>query len=71
MTKINAIYKCKICGNIVEMVHTGAGELVCCGQPMEIQEEKNQTYSCCVKNGERLFGKSGKCYPPYGGKSLY
>jgi len=42
MTKINAIYKCKICGNIVEMVHTGAGELVCCGQPMEIQEEKNQ-----------------------------
>ena len=42
MTKINAIYKCKICGNIVEMVHTGEGELVCCRQPMEIQEEKNQ-----------------------------
>ena len=39
MTKLNQIYKCNICGNIVEMVHTGAGELVCCGQPMELQKE--------------------------------
>jgi superoxide reductase len=23
-----------VCGNIVEVVHSGAGELVCCGQPM-------------------------------------
>ena len=37
MTKINEIYKCKICGNMVEVVHAGAGELVCCGQPMEKQ----------------------------------
>ncbi len=37
MTKINEIYKCKICGNIVEVVHTGNGEMVCCGQPMELQ----------------------------------
>ena len=29
------IYKCGACGNIVEVVHGGAGELVCCGQPME------------------------------------
>jgi len=29
------IYKCTICGNIVEVLHGGAGELVCCGQPME------------------------------------
>jgi superoxide reductase len=28
------IYKCEICGNMVEVVHTGAGELVCCGQSM-------------------------------------
>ena len=28
------IYKCQICGNIVEVVHSGAGELVCCGQAM-------------------------------------
>ncbi len=29
------IYKCSVCGNIVEVLHGGAGELVCCGQPME------------------------------------
>ena len=28
------IYKCEICGNIVEVVHGGKGELVCCGKPM-------------------------------------
>ena len=37
MTKINEIYKCSVCGNMVEMVHAGAGELVCCGQPMKLQ----------------------------------
>lgn len=29
------IYKCEICGNIVELLHEGKGELVCCGQPMK------------------------------------
>jgi len=29
------IYKCTICGNIVEVLHGAAGELVCCGEPME------------------------------------
>lgn len=37
MTKLQEIYKCAICGNIVEVVHAGGGELVCCGQPMELQ----------------------------------
>lgn len=40
MTQLNQIYKCNICGNIVEIVHTGQGELVCCGQPMQLLEEK-------------------------------
>ena len=35
MTELLQIYKCEVCGNMVEMVHTGAGELVCCGQPMK------------------------------------
>ena len=30
------IYKCELCGNIVEVVHGGEGELVCCGQPMKL-----------------------------------
>ena len=38
MTKKNKIYKCEICGNIVEVVHTGVGELVCCGKPMVLKE---------------------------------
>ena len=29
------IYKCSICGNIIEVLHGAAGELVCCGKPME------------------------------------
>ncbi|MDD5071673.1 MAG: desulfoferrodoxin [Patescibacteria group bacterium] len=37
MTKLNEVYKCNVCGNIVEMVHTGVGQLVCCGQPMVLQ----------------------------------
>lgn len=37
MTKLNEIYKCNVCGNIVELVHTGVGQLVCCGQPMVLQ----------------------------------
>ncbi len=33
------VYKCDLCGNIVEMLHGGAGELVCCGQPMKLFTE--------------------------------
>ena len=40
MTELRQIYKCNICGNIVEVVHTGVGQLVCCGQPMELLKEK-------------------------------
>ena len=33
------IYKCEVCGNIVEVLHAGGGELVCCGQPMKLMAE--------------------------------
>jgi len=39
MTEKLQIYKCEVCGNIVEMLHAGAGELVCCGQPMKLFKE--------------------------------
>ncbi len=39
MTKRLQIYKCEVCGNIVEMLHEGEGELVCCEQPMKLFEE--------------------------------
>lgn len=34
MINKNQIYRCPICGNIVEVLHVGGGELVCCGKPM-------------------------------------
>ena len=39
MTELNQVYKCEVCGNIVSVLHTGVGELVCCGQPMKLQTE--------------------------------
>lgn len=34
MTSRYEIYKCEVCGNIVEVLHAGKGTLVCCGKPM-------------------------------------
>lgn len=42
MTKKLEVYKCNICGNIVEVLHEGVGHLVCCGQPMELLKEKTE-----------------------------
>ncbi len=39
MTVRLQVYKCEVCGNIVEVLHEGVGELVCCNQPMKLQEE--------------------------------
>ncbi|MCD1294307.1 desulfoferrodoxin [Methanocella sp. CWC-04] len=39
MTELNQVYKCNVCGNLVEVMHTGAGQLVCCGQPMQLMKE--------------------------------
>ncbi len=39
MTRKLEVYKCEICGNMVEMVHEGQGQLVCCGKPMVLMEE--------------------------------
>jgi len=34
MTEKNQLYKCNVCGNIVDVRHEGAGELTCCNAPM-------------------------------------
>src|SRR3989339_743523 len=36
MTEQKQIYRCNVCGNIIEVIHPGVGQLVCCGQPMEL-----------------------------------
>ena len=40
MAKKLQIYKCSVCGNIVEVLYGGAGELVCCGKPMKLLDEQ-------------------------------
>ena len=42
MTELREIYKCEICGNIVEVVHKAGGTLVCCNKPMVLKKENTQ-----------------------------
>ena len=66
MTKRMEVYKCYICGNIVEMLHTGKGQLVCCGQPMKLLEEKTKDSAVekhvpfIKKENEKLIVKVGE-----------
>ena len=39
MTKLKQVYKCSLCGNIVEVLHEAGGELVCCGKAMALLAE--------------------------------
>lgn len=39
---LHEVYKCSVCGNIVQVNHVGGGELVCCGQPMNLQTENTE-----------------------------
>jgi len=39
MTELLQIYKCEVCGDMVEVVHAGPGTLVCCGKPMKLMAE--------------------------------
>jgi len=39
MAKRMDVYKCEICGHVIEVLHEGAGTLVCCNQPMKLLAE--------------------------------
>ena len=41
MAALLTVYRCEVCGNIVELVHSGGGQLVCCGQPMKALAENS------------------------------
>lgn len=64
------IYKCNLCGNIVEVVHGGAGELVCCGQPMALIKEntvdaaKEKHVPVMEKTAEGILVKVGSVAHP-------
>lgn len=51
------VYKCKICGNIVEVLTAGGGELVCCGASMTLMTE-NTTDAAVEKHVPVLEKKS-------------
>ncbi len=40
MTEKNQIYKCSVCGNMIEIIHTGAGTIVCCGKEMILMTDE-------------------------------
>jgi superoxide reductase len=42
MANVGDIYKCNVCGHIVEVVHEGIGQLVCCNQPMQKLTENTE-----------------------------
>jgi len=45
LAKKGEVYRCSICGNVVEVLQGGKGQLVCCGEPMELLDEKRaRTY---------------------------
>jgi len=33
------VYKCEVCGHIIEVLHAGKGQLVCCNEPMKLITE--------------------------------
>jgi superoxide reductase len=39
MTELRQVYKCEVCGNMVEVVHASGGTLTCCNQPMKLMAE--------------------------------
>ena len=60
MTQLHEIYKCAICGNIVEAVHAGSGTLVCCGQPMNLMKENVDDSASKEKHVPVIIGKMCK-----------
>lgn len=39
MTELHQIYKCALCGDMIEIILAGKGDLICCGQPMQLLKE--------------------------------
>lgn len=69
MTKKFDIYKCEICGNIIEVLHEGADALVCCGKPMTLLGAKTADTSTekhvpfIKRDGDKYIVKVGENTP--------
>jgi superoxide reductase len=67
---IKEVYKCGLCGNIVEVVHKGGGTLVCCGKEMQLLQEntvdaaKEKHVPVIEKQGDKVVVKVGSVAHP-------
>ncbi len=57
MAEVSQVYKCSKCGNVIEVVHGGVGQLVCCGVPMELLLEN--TSDAVVEKHIPIVEKNG------------
>lgn len=70
MTELKQVYKCPICGNVVEVVGKAGGTLVCCGKPMLLLKENSQEGAVekhipvVEKNGNEVVVKVGEVQHP-------
>ena len=62
MTTKLQIYKCNICGNLVQVLIEGDGNLVCCGQEMELMGIQYDTNELGEKHTPKIEIKDGKKY---------
>lgn len=69
MTKFNEVYKCELCGNIVQVNHEAAGALVCCRQPMKKLEEL--TADSATEKHVPVIEKVDGGYKVYVGSTLH
>jgi len=60
MAQKKEIYKCQICGNVIEVLHGGAGSLVCCNQPMQLLRENS--VEAAVEKHVPVIERSGTSY---------
>lgn len=71
------VYKCRICGNVVELLENGGGELICCGEAMELLEAKTgdegleKHVPVVTVDGRHVKVNVGSVDHPDGRKSLY
>jgi len=69
MTKLNEIYRCNVCGHIIEILNATGGQLVCCGKDMELLELTREGVGekhipVIEKDGDKVVVKVGEVPHP-------
>jgi superoxide reductase len=70
MIEKKQVYKCSVCGNIVESLWDGEPEIVCCGKPMSkliantVDAAKEKHVPVIVRNGNKVTVKVGSVPHP-------